>query len=55
MFHPHIRPCHEGHVSSVHCNADLNIYRWEDLEEKPAEGQWTYFERDTHTGTTQAP
>jgi len=22
---------------------------WEDLEEKPAPGQWTYFPRDTHT------
>lgn len=21
------------------------IIRWEDLEEKPVEGQWTYFER----------
>ena len=29
------------------------LYRWEDLEEKPVEGQWTYFERGTHTGTTQ--
>ncbi|KAK5138204.1 hypothetical protein LTR08_004900 [Meristemomyces frigidus] len=27
---------------------------WEDLEEKPAQGQWAYFERDTHTPTTQA-
>ncbi|KAK4554450.1 hypothetical protein LTR86_008304 [Recurvomyces mirabilis] len=27
---------------------------WEDLEEKPAEGQWRYFDRDTHTPTTQA-
>ncbi|PNS14648.1 hypothetical protein CAC42_1670 [Sphaceloma murrayae] len=28
---------------------------WEDLEEKPVEGQWTYHERDTHTPTTQSP
>jgi len=28
---------------------------WEDLEEKPQPGQWKYFERDTHTGETQAP
>jgi len=27
---------------------------WEDLEEKPTEGQWTYFERGTHVPTTQA-
>lgn len=23
--------------------------RWEELAEKPRPGQWTYFERDTHT------
>ncbi|KZF25321.1 hypothetical protein L228DRAFT_244132 [Xylona heveae TC161] len=28
---------------------------WEDLEEKPAEGQWTYFERGTHMPQTQSP
>ncbi|KAK7542149.1 ETC complex I subunit conserved region-domain-containing protein [Phyllosticta citribraziliensis] len=30
---------------------------WEELEEKPAEGQWTYFERGSaaHTGQTQKP
>lgn len=28
---------------------------WEELEEKPVEGQWTYFSRDTGTGTTQTP
>jgi NADH dehydrogenase (ubiquinone) 1 alpha subcomplex subunit 5 len=28
------------------------IDRWEDLEEKPVEGQWTYFQRDTAAGTT---
>ncbi|KAF2717353.1 hypothetical protein K431DRAFT_315865 [Polychaeton citri CBS 116435] len=27
---------------------------WEDLEEKPQEGQWSYFQRDTHTPQTQA-
>lgn len=25
---------------------------WEPLDEKPAPGQWEYFERGTHTGTT---
>ncbi|KAH8659298.1 ETC complex I subunit conserved region-domain-containing protein [Tricladium varicosporioides] len=28
---------------------------WEDLEEKPVEGQWTYFMRDTKTPTQQPP
>lgn len=28
---------------------------WEELEEKPAPEQWTYFPRDRNTGTTQAP
>ncbi|KAG9238973.1 NADH-ubiquinone oxidoreductase-like protein 299 kDa subunit [Amylocarpus encephaloides] len=28
---------------------------WEDLVEKPVEGQWTYFMRDTGTPTTQSP
>ena len=31
------------------------MFRWEDIEEKPTEGQWTYFERGTHVPTTQAP
>jgi len=31
------------------------FYSWEDLEEKPIEGQWDYFRRDTGTPTTQAP
>jgi hypothetical protein len=31
------------------------LYRWEDLEEKPVEGQWTYSKRDTGMGETQAP
>jgi len=30
------------------------IYSWDALEEKPTEGQWTYFARGSHTGTTQA-
>jgi NADH dehydrogenase (ubiquinone) 1 alpha subcomplex subunit 5 len=30
-------------------------YRWEDLEEKPVEGQWSYFKRDTATRETQTP
>ncbi|KAI7292562.1 hypothetical protein KC315_g19474, partial [Hortaea werneckii] len=42
----------EGELELVHRMAEAKV--WEDLEEKPAEGQWTYFERDTHTGTTQA-
>ncbi|KAL3418329.1 hypothetical protein PVAG01_10045 [Phlyctema vagabunda] len=33
----------------------LNSKVWEDLEEKPVEGQWTYFTRDTATPPTQAP
>ncbi|KAI9658513.1 MAG: hypothetical protein M1831_003951 [Alyxoria varia] len=28
---------------------------WEELAEKPPEGQWQYFERDTHVGRTQSP
>jgi len=28
---------------------------WEDLEEKPVEGQWTYFMRGTATAMTQPP
>ncbi|KAI7160205.1 hypothetical protein KC353_g16279 [Hortaea werneckii] len=42
----------EGELELVHKMAEAKV--WEDLEEKPVEGQWTYFERDTHTGTTQA-
>ena len=26
--------------------------RWEELEEKPAEGQWRYFERTEEVGLT---
>ncbi|KAK5111642.1 hypothetical protein LTR62_004746 [Meristemomyces frigidus] len=43
----------EGERDLVDVMAESKV--WEDLEEKPAEGQWTYFERrDTHTPTTQA-
>ena len=30
-------------------------HRWEELEEKPLEGQWSYFARDQHTPGTQEP
>jgi len=33
----------------------LTFDRWEELEDKAAEGQWDYFSRDQHTGETQAP
>ena len=29
--------------------------RWDELAEKPPEGQWNYFQRDRHTGQTQSP
>lgn len=29
--------------------------RWEELEEKPPQGQWDYFARDQHTPGTQEP
>lgn len=32
----------------------LSENSWEDLEEKPTEGQWAYFERGTHVPKTQA-
>jgi NADH dehydrogenase (ubiquinone) 1 alpha subcomplex subunit 5 len=31
----------------------LTRFSWEPLEEAAPEGQWNYFERLTHTGTTQ--
>ncbi len=34
--------CHETNTST----------RWEPLEEKPPEGQWTYFDRGQNTGAT---
>ncbi|THV49492.1 hypothetical protein BGAL_0192g00090 [Botrytis galanthina] len=36
-------------------NVLLKAKVWEDLEEKPVEGQWTYFMRDSGTPTTQQP
>ncbi|KAH9821433.1 ETC complex I subunit conserved region [Teratosphaeria destructans] len=42
----------EGERNLVDTLAEAKI--WEDLEEKPREGQWTYHERDTHTPMTQA-
>ncbi|KAI9839322.1 MAG: hypothetical protein M1819_003317 [Sarea resinae] len=43
----------EGELKLV---SELEKYQvWEELAEKPVEGQWTYFERDTHTKKTQAP
>ena len=35
-------------------NADIQR-RWEELEEKPPQGQWEYFARDQHTKGTQEP
>ncbi len=34
---------------------NVPLYRWEELEEKPLEGQWSYFQRDGNVGITQAP
>lgn len=39
---------------SLQVNADIQG-RWEELEEKPAQGQWDYFARDQHTAGTQEP
>ncbi|KAL8698167.1 MAG: hypothetical protein Q9201_006724 [Fulgogasparrea decipioides] len=33
----------------------LESRSWEELEEKPPNGQWTYFTRDQHTPGTQEP
>ncbi len=35
-------------------NADIQR-RWNELEEKPQQGQWDYFARDQHTPGTQEP
>jgi hypothetical protein len=35
--------------------ACADVSRWEELEEKPPEGQWAYFGRDQHMPTTQSP
>jgi len=43
----------EGELKLV--DVMLKAKVWEDLEEKPAEGQWTYFMRDTGTPETQQP
>ncbi|KAF8859505.1 NADH-ubiquinone oxidoreductase-like protein 299 kDa subunit [Acephala macrosclerotiorum] len=43
----------EGELKLV--DTMLKAKVWEDLEEKPVEGQWTYFMRDTATPTTQPP
>ncbi|KAE8452615.1 hypothetical protein EG329_013874 [Mollisiaceae sp. DMI_Dod_QoI] len=43
----------EGELKLV--DVMLKSKAWEDLEEKPVEGQWTYFMRDTATPTTQQP
>ncbi|OQO05460.1 hypothetical protein B0A48_09229 [Cryoendolithus antarcticus] len=42
----------EGEAKLVETLLEAKV--WEDLEEKPTEGQWAYYQRDTHTGTTQA-
>lgn len=39
---------------SLRVDADIQR-RWEELEEKPAQGQWEYFTRDQHTAGTQEP
>ena len=35
----------------------LMYFRWEEMapEDRPVEGQWDYFQRDTAVGTTQSP
>ncbi|KAL8677979.1 MAG: hypothetical protein Q9186_005645 [Xanthomendoza sp. 1 TL-2023] len=33
----------------------LESKSWEELSEKPPEGQWDYFSRDQHTPGTQEP
>ncbi len=38
----------------LRANADVHC-RWEELEEKPPQGQWDYFARDQHTPGTQEP
>lgn len=43
----------EGELKLV--DVMLKAEAWKDLEEKPVEGQWTYFMRDTATPTTQQP
>jgi len=43
----------EGELKLVDVMAKARV--WEDLEEKPVEGQWTYFMRDTAIPKTQPP
>jgi len=43
----------EGELKLVDVMAQAKV--WEDLEEKPAEGQWNYFARGTAVPTTQPP
>ncbi|KAI9821308.1 MAG: hypothetical protein M1827_004044 [Pycnora praestabilis] len=43
----------EGELKLVETMAEARV--WEELEEKPAEGQWSYFERGTHSPKGQAP
>ncbi|KAI9736055.1 MAG: hypothetical protein M1818_006231 [Claussenomyces sp. TS43310] len=43
----------EGELNLVDVMAKAQV--WSDLEEKPVEGQWAYFTRDTGTATTQPP
>ncbi|KAE9363634.1 NADH-ubiquinone oxidoreductase-like protein 299 kDa subunit [Stipitochalara longipes BDJ] len=43
----------EGELKLVDTMVKAKV--WEDLEEKPVEGQWTYFMRDTGTPVTQPP
>lgn len=42
------------HTNSV-SSTQLTRTSWEPLEEPIPEGQWSYAERNTHTGTTQKP
>ncbi|KAI9678362.1 MAG: hypothetical protein M1817_006309 [Caeruleum heppii] len=43
----------EGELQLVDTMAQAQV--WEELQEKPTSGQWTYFTRDTNTGETQEP
>jgi len=40
----------EGELTLVDTMAESKV--WEELEEKPVEGQWKYAERDSHIGTS---
>lgn len=43
----------EGELKLVDVMAESEA--WDELEEKPPQGQWDYFSRDQHTPGTQAP